>query len=173
MGTRSRIVGSRRLAQSLADLLRRPKPASLTPSTTSEQLWSKPSQDLAPSLQRGPASSEDEAACSAALWELYRAPLQQGRRMGSFTSAPKIANEDQADCDLEMEPQRPVTREELLARCRQELQSLPPQLKRNFTGCYQEQPGSETVRVLQWNLLSQGQLANSRLQCSMSESDFY
>uniref|UniRef100_A0A131Z4U8 Nocturnin n=1 Tax=Rhipicephalus appendiculatus TaxID=34631 RepID=A0A131Z4U8_RHIAP len=157
MGTRSRIVGSRRLAQSLADLLRRPKPASsLTPSSsTSEQLWSKPSQDLAPSLQRGAASSEDEAASSAALWELYRAPLQQGRRMGSFTSAPKIANEDQADCDLEMEPQHPVTREELLARCRQELQSLPPQLKRNFTGRYQEQPGPETVRVLQWNLLSQ------------------
>ncbi|KAH6936959.1 hypothetical protein HPB50_024441 [Hyalomma asiaticum] len=75
--------------------------------------------------------------------------------MGSFTSAPKIANEDQADCDLEMEPQHPITREELLARCRKELQSLPPQLKRNFTGRYQEQPGPETVRVLQWNLLSQ------------------
>lgn len=155
MGTRSRIVGSRRFAQSLVDLLRRPKQSSFTPSSTSEQLWSKPNQDLAPSLQRGATSSEDEAASSAALWELYRAPLQQGRRMGSFTSAPKIANEDQADCDLEMEPQRPVTREELLARCRQELQSLPPQLKRNFTGRYQEQPGPETVRVLQWNLLSQ------------------
>lgn len=155
MGTRSRIVGSRRLAQSLVDLLRRPKPASLTPSSSPEQLWSKPNQDFAPSLQRGAASSEDEAASSAALWELYRAPLQQGRRMGSFTSAPKIANEDQADCDLEMEPQHPITREELLARCRQELQSLPPQLKRSFTGRYQEQPGPETVRVLQWNLLSQ------------------
>ncbi|XP_075545741.1 NADP/NADPH phosphatase nocturnin isoform X2 [Dermacentor variabilis] len=83
------------------------------------------------------------------------AALRMAPRMGSFTSAPKIANEDQADCDLEMEQQRSVTREELLARCREELRSLPPQLKRNFTGRYQEQPGPETVRVLQWNLLSQ------------------
>lgn len=156
MGTR-RVVGSRRLAQSLVDLLRRPAKPVFAPSS-SEQLWSKPSQDLAPSLQhpRGAASSEgDEAASSAALWELYKAPLQQGCRMGSFTSAPKIANEDRADCDLELEPQHPVTREELLARCRTELQSLPTQLKRSFTGRYQEQPGPETVRVLQWNLLSQ------------------
>ncbi|XP_077559961.1 NADP/NADPH phosphatase nocturnin isoform X3 [Haemaphysalis longicornis] len=90
-----------------------------------------------------------------------RQPLQLGAalrlapRMGSFTSAPKIANEDQADCDLELETQQPTTREELLARCRRELQSLPPQLKRSFTGRYQEKPGPETIRVLQWNLLSQ------------------
>lgn len=79
------------------------------------------------------------------------------RRMGSFTSAPKIANEDKADSDLELEPELEATRAGLLERCRRELASLPPQLKRSFTGRYQPQPGPETVRVLQWNLLSQGE----------------
>lgn len=144
MGTR-RVAGSRRLAQSLLEsFLKKQKPL---PPEKAEALWF----GKAAAGQRRPQGVVGSNAAAAAGVG-FRSDTN---RMGSFTSAPKIANEDKADSDLELEPQLEATRDSLLERCRRELASLPAQLKRSFTGRYQAQPGPETVRVLQWNLLSQ------------------
>lgn len=75
--------------------------------------------------------------------------------MGSFTSAPKILNEDTQDGDVEL-PLR-MSRDELLQHCHQQLGSLPALVKRCFRRV-QGQFGStpDGVRVLQWNVLSRG-----------------
>lgn len=77
--------------------------------------------------------------------------------MGSFTSAPKILNEDTQDADVEL-PSR-MSRDELLQHCHQQLGNLPPLVKRSFKRL-QGQSGDtpDGVRVLQWNVLSRGTL---------------
>lgn len=73
--------------------------------------------------------------------------------MGSFTSAPKILNEDTQDADVEL-PAR-MSREELLQHCHQQLENLPALVKRSFRRLRpQFGDTSEGVRVLQWNVLS-------------------
>jgi hypothetical protein len=75
--------------------------------------------------------------------------------MGSFTSAPKILNEDTQDADVELPTH--MSREELLQHCRQELENLPALVKRSFRRLRpQFGDTSEGVRVLQWNVLSRG-----------------
>lgn len=76
-------------------------------------------------------------------------------RMGSFTSAPKILNEDTQDADVELPAH--MSREELLQHCRQQLENLPALVKRSFRRLRpQFGDTSEGVRVLQWNVLSRG-----------------
>ena len=78
-------------------------------------------------------------------------------RMGSFTSAPKILNEDTQDADVELSAR--MSREELLQHCHQQLESLPALVKRSFRRLRpQFGDTSEGVRVLQWNVLSRGTL---------------
>jgi len=71
-------------------------------------------------------------------------------RMGSFTSKPKLPAVEQPDLDLTFPPCTPA---QLLTRCKQELGELPAP----FTRQWQQKapPGGGSVRVLQWNLLSQ------------------
>ncbi|KAL1117149.1 hypothetical protein AAG570_004476 [Ranatra chinensis] len=83
--------------------------------------------------------------------------------MGSFTSAPKILNEDTQDNDVEL-PER-MSKDELLAYCTNHIQPSSPKLvNRSFQNlspltpnkCNEIIPQNQTqIRVLQWNLLSQ------------------
>jgi hypothetical protein len=75
--------------------------------------------------------------------------------MGSFTSAPKILNEDTQDADVVLPPR--MSRDELLQHCHQQLEDLPALVKRSFRRLRQ-QLGDTThgLRVLQWNILSRG-----------------
>ncbi|XP_067004646.1 nocturnin isoform X3 [Anabrus simplex] len=74
-------------------------------------------------------------------------------RMGSFTSAPKILNDDTQDSDVHI-PER-LTREQLLARCHRELADRPSLVKRTFRRVAPQVGDSPSaVRLLQWNVLS-------------------
>ena len=78
--------------------------------------------------------------------------------MGSFTSMPKIipaAESDDADVAY------PSGKEDLpsfLSRCSAHLASLPPPIERRWRRNVEAATANEgeTVRVLQWNVLSQG-----------------
>ncbi|KAJ8867420.1 hypothetical protein PR048_031221 [Dryococelus australis] len=108
--------------------------------------------------------------------------------MGSFTSAPKILNDDTQDADLHF-PNK-MSRDELLDSCRRELGSLPALVKRSFhrtdrqfgdittgvrllhwnvisKGCDEAVSSPNNIRVLQWNLLSQalGQMNDNFVCC--------
>ncbi|XP_076360021.1 nocturnin-like isoform X2 [Tachypleus tridentatus] len=90
-------------------------------------------------------------------------------RMGSFTSTPKIMNEDKEDNDLDITEE--VTREELMLKCKEELSHLPLLIKRSFhnlrgppaPSCESEESTvdgvrphvQESIRIMQWNVLSQ------------------
>jgi hypothetical protein len=77
--------------------------------------------------------------------------------MGSFTSAPKILNEDTQDADVEL-PAR-MSRDELLQHCHQQLENLPALVKRSFRRLRQQvDDNSDGLRVLKWNVLSRGTL---------------
>jgi hypothetical protein len=69
--------------------------------------------------------------------------------MGSFTSAPKMVNDDVQDDDVDFEGIHTV--EDMLQRCRKELVALPPRIERNFP---RDRP-ADSIRLLQWNILSQ------------------
>ena len=102
--------------------------------------------------------------------------------MGSFTSMPKvIPAASESDCDADVSYPREGQREELpefLARCSRNLSSLPPPIQRKWknsnSDCDRDnssdgiiedneehdEVGSEScekIRVLQWNVLSQGE----------------
>ena len=84
--------------------------------------------------------------------------------MGSFTSMPKvIPAADSHDTDLTY----PVGREDLetfLDRCAKQLGSLPPPIERNFRKVNNDTNivcSEEKIRVLQWNVLSQGKQHSS------------
>ena len=89
--------------------------------------------------------------------EQVRIVLLWSSRMGSFTSAPKILNEDTQDGDVDLPPR--MSRDELMQHCHQQLGNLPPLVKRSFRRL-QGQSGDtpDGVRVLQWNVLSRGTL---------------
>ncbi|XP_015908367.1 nocturnin isoform X3 [Parasteatoda tepidariorum] len=89
---------------------------------------------------------------------LSRAKLKP---MGSFTSAPKILNDDTADNDLLL--QNVSTWEDLHLRCQEELSCLPPKITRSFKNVKNSsQNTSDTlIRVMQWNVLSQALAINT------------
>lgn len=81
--------------------------------------------------------------------------------MGSFTSAPKVPNEDAEDPDVSLPSQ--MTRDALLKRCRWEHSRLPALIRRNFRSIapYKESSTngedwglSSGVRLVGWNALS-------------------
>ncbi|XP_046684628.1 nocturnin isoform X1 [Homalodisca vitripennis] len=86
--------------------------------------------------------------------------------MGSFNSAPKILNEDTQDDDVTL-PAR-MSQDQLLTHCRQQM-SPPSLISRHFrhlqTDCSESKPS--TLRILQWNLLSQalGQNNDNFVSC--------
>jgi len=73
-------------------------------------------------------------------------------RMGSFTSIPKVAGSDNQDEDLQF-PQTTV--EELLERCRTELTDFPAAFERKIRRKSGFVDSAGTVRLFQWNQLSQ------------------
>lgn len=75
-------------------------------------------------------------------------------RMGSFTSAPKIPNEDTADNDVEFSSCS--NWKDLLARCEAELVGWPKSISRSMVVL--EASGDRKIRVMQWNILAQGKL---------------
>jgi hypothetical protein len=75
--------------------------------------------------------------------------------MGSFTSAPKILNEDTQDADVVLPAC--MGRDELLQHCHQQLENLPALVKRSFRRLRQQfGDTADGLRVLQWNVLSRG-----------------
>ena len=72
-------------------------------------------------------------------------------RMGSLTSLPKNLCTDYQDDNLIF---RPSNREYLLKRCQNELKELPKPFSRYFTRELKANC-NDTVRILQWNHLSQ------------------
>jgi len=74
-------------------------------------------------------------------------------RMGSFTSKPKLAAEENPDLELDFPP---TSAEQLLSRCQAQLGDLPPPFSRQWQHLTAEPgDGAGRVRVLQWNHLSQ------------------
>lgn len=98
-------------------------------------------------------ASKPSTQLDGAKW-MKRATAQPDLRLDGFPSAPRMVNPDRADADVELSVS-PDTRYALLERCRREVAAvLSPQLRRRFTRG-QGSRGPDTVRVLQWNLLSQ------------------
>jgi len=106
--------------------------------------------------------------------------LSLSRRMGSLTSMPKkIPCADADDHDADYSPKDKESAEEALDRCRRHLNDLPPPIERQWRSaggravagdpelCCSEGDDSaassgneeddESLRVLQWNVLSQGE----------------
>jgi len=74
-------------------------------------------------------------------------------RMGSFTSIPKAKSEANPDSDLTFPP---TSLEDFLARCSAQLAGLPSPFERAFSAHTSASQGEQSsVRVLQWNQLSQ------------------
>jgi hypothetical protein len=78
--------------------------------------------------------------------------------MGSFTSAPKIVNDDHQDDDVDFGAIN--SHHDMLHLCRKELTGLPPLIKRQFvpiktTAAGVAADGATSLRILQWNVLSQ------------------
>lgn len=72
--------------------------------------------------------------------------------MGSFTSAPKIPNEDSGDEDVEFPCS--MTWQDLKELCKEKLAAFPETLPRTLVdmGWF----GKERIRIMQWNILGQG-----------------
>ena len=80
--------------------------------------------------------------------------------MGSFTSMPKKIPAPDADDDDVYYPENAEDLRTLLDRCSKQLMSLPPPIERSWTKLEEEVDeanSGEKVRVLQWNVLSQGE----------------
>ena len=76
-------------------------------------------------------------------------------RMGSFTSAPKMVNDDCQDDDVEFSDNE--TFETIHDRCRDELKELPARIERHFPKT--RSTNENSIRVFQWNILSQCKLS--------------
>ncbi|XP_046447618.1 nocturnin-like isoform X2 [Daphnia pulex] len=88
--------------------------------------------------------------------------------MGSFTSAPKMVNDDVQDDDVDFEGITTV--EDMLQRCRKELAALPIRIERNFP---RDRPAG-SIRLLQWNILSQslGEHNDNFVRCPLEALDW-
>jgi len=73
-------------------------------------------------------------------------------RMGSFTSIPKVAGSDNQDEDLEFTKS---TKEDLLQRCKIQLENLPKPFERKRREYSGSVESTEKLTILQWNQLSQ------------------
>ena len=91
--------------------------------------------------------------------------------MGSFTSMPKVipaANvDDESEAGVYPAPGQREPLQRFLERCRAHLDSLPPPIDRSLKNIDHDHnkdnakfDGGEKVRVLQWNVLSQGRNYN-------------
>jgi len=92
-------------------------------------------------------------------------------RMGSFTSIPKVDGSDTQDDHLEFPH---TTVEQLLLRCKSNLKDCPPPFDRTLTkqsGCSDSE---NTIRVFQWNQLSQtlGTKNDKFVQCDPTALDW-
>ncbi|GIY96936.1 nocturnin [Caerostris extrusa] len=90
-----------------------------------------------------------------------KALLQYLVRMGSFTSAPKILNDDTADNDLVLPSS--FNWDDLRIKCEEELAGLPPKIDRDFRkvrGSSTNESDELKIRVMQWNILSQALAVN-------------
>lgn len=94
-----------------------------------------------------------------------RLPPDVDRRMGSFTSAPKMVNDDHQDDDVEFGAIE--TFEALRDRCRDELKELPARIERHFPKA--RTSNASTIRLFQWNILSQ---CNFHSSCSLESDSF-
>lgn len=74
-------------------------------------------------------------------------------RMGSFTSAPKMVNDDNQDDDVDFETVR--SEEEMKERCRMELTGLPECIQRPWPITSRKSSDPKSIRLFQWNILSQ------------------
>lgn len=85
-------------------------------------------------------------------------------RMGSFTNKPKLAAEENPDLEIDF---LPATIELLLDRCKQELKDLPAPFTRHWKQISDGKHAGESVRVMQWNHLSQtlGTKCDKYVQC--------
>ncbi|XP_040570631.1 nocturnin isoform X2 [Lepeophtheirus salmonis] len=87
--------------------------------------------------------------------------------MGSFTAMPKVipsANANDTDVDY---PSGTVTLPNFIEYCSKQLSDLPPPLKRTWTSVKAKTSTNETIRLLQWNVLSQtlGTTHDNFVQC--------
>ncbi|GFX77500.1 nocturnin [Trichonephila clavipes] len=103
-------------------------------------------------------SQSSEVSVSNLEMTSRKALLQYLVRMGSFTSAPKILNDDTADNDLLLPPN--LTWDDLKVRCEEELATLPPKILRSFhkvkySAKSESKVDDPKIRVMQWNILSQ------------------
>jgi len=97
--------------------------------------------------------------------------LQYLVRMGSFTSIPKVAGCDNQDDDLDF-PKTSV--KDLLERCKVNLEGLPEPFERKLQDISGSCKTSPTLRVLQWNHLSQtiGTKNDKFVRCPPSALDW-
>ncbi|XP_018579582.1 nocturnin isoform X2 [Anoplophora glabripennis] len=119
------------------------------------------------------------------LLEVEKCILQLKEAMGSFSSAPKILNDDILDHDVDLPKQ--ISRHELLQHCQRQ-PKVHPMVKRAFRkakdtqpnyglkfrklntvtkGCSEYISSPYNLRVLQWNILSQalGQMNDNFAKC--------
>lgn len=72
--------------------------------------------------------------------------------MGSFTSAPKIPNEDTADDNIVWPDS--MSWSDIGKRCEQELLGWPQNISRDIVTV--SESGGDRIRLMQWNVLAQG-----------------
>lgn len=85
----------------------------------------------------------------------YRPPRQLLMylvRMGSFTSIPRVPAVESQDQDLEFPPSSLI---DLLARCTTYLHNMPARITRKMNIKHKQESDQDTIRVFQWNHLSQ------------------
>lgn len=85
----------------------------------------------------------------------YRPPRQLLMylvRMGSFTSIPRVPAMESQDQDLEFPPSSLI---DLLARCTTYLHNMPERITRKMNIKHKQESDQNTIRVFQWNHLSQ------------------
>lgn len=88
-------------------------------------------------------------------WD-YRQTYRNTVWMGSFTSTPRIEGDDEQDDDVVVADS--LSRSDLMALCQKELTAIPPNVHRTFhnvTPTLHKPDYGTTVRVMQWNVLSQ------------------
>uniref|UniRef100_T1J2V4 Nocturnin n=1 Tax=Strigamia maritima TaxID=126957 RepID=T1J2V4_STRMM len=99
--------------------------------------------------------------------------------MGSFTTTPKILNEDMQDNDIDIPLS--CTKDLLLKICNQNLHGKPSILHRKFKYTdantkyfYPTAPNNTMVRIMQWNILAQalGEHNDSFVACPLEALDW-
>ena len=81
-------------------------------------------------------------------------------RLGSISAVPTSLESQDVQDDGVAFPAASMTAGEMELHCRQQLAGLPPLLTRRFTeyALPAELGGTDSIRVMQWNMLSQGEI---------------